>query len=464
MRYVEELENIVGEDWVITKVEQKEEYFKDETAPPVHPSPNYDSVLVKPANTKEISEIVKFANKNEIYVFVRGAGTGLVGGAVPTKEGIVISLERLKEIELDNDNLMITVGAGVTLGEMLEVLKNEEVFFPPHPGDEGAQIGGLIATNAGGARAVKYGVMRNYVKGLEVVLPTGEILNLGGKLLKDNTGFDFMDLITGSEGSLGIITKAILRLYPSFGETATIIIPYENHHDAIKTVPEIIKKLGDLPLAIEFMGKKEVELSAEHLGEEWPITEGEAYIMLIVTGYGEEELFKKLEAIQELTKEHNALEPLLADTRKEQDNILDIRSNIYTATEDNTVDILDVSVPPSEIANFLEMIKEFEEKYEIEIIAYGHAGDGNVHPQILLKNGEIPQNYEEVKKSLYQKAVEMGGTITAEHGIGETRITNLSSGISKVELGLMKKVKKIFDPNGILNPGKKVENKHRTDD
>jgi len=456
MIYVEELEDIVGKDWVITKKEHKEEYFKDETPPPVHPIVNYDSVLVKPENTEQVSQIVKWSNKNDISIFIRGAGTGLVGGCVPSKEGIVISLERFKEIELDQDNLMVTTGAGVTLEELFAELKNEDIFFPPHPGDEGAQIGGLVATNAGGARAVKYGVMRNYVKGMEVVLPTGEVLELGGKLLKNNTGFDFLDLFTGSEGSLGIITRVILRLYPRFRETATILIPYENHHDAIKTVPNIIKQLGDLPLAIEFMGKKEVELSAEHLGKEWPAKEGNAFLMLIITGYGEEELFSKLESIQELAMEYNSLEPLLADTEQEQKDILDIRSNIYTATEDNSVDILDVSVPPAEIANYLEIIDEIEEEYGLEIISYGHAGDGNIHPQILMKDGEVPESYKEIKTLLYKKAIELGGTITAEHGIGETRIDDLSLCLSDTEIDLMKKIKNIFDPNGILNPNKKI--------
>lgn len=456
MKCIEDLKNIVGQDWVITKREQKEEYFKDETAKAVHPKPNYDSVLAKPKNTEQVSDIIKLANKNEIYVFIRGSGTGLVGGAVPTRESIVISLERFKGIEIDDENMMATVEAGVTLEELFEELKTRDIFFPPHPGDEGAQMGGLISTNAGGARAVKYGVMRNYVKGLEVVLPTGEVLELGGKLLKNNTGFDFIDLMTGSEGCLGIITKAILRLYPRFRETATIIIPYKNNHDAIRTVPRIIQKLGDLPLAIEFMGKKEIELSAEHLGKEWPVKEGEAYLMLIVTGYGEEELYSKLEAINELATEHNALEPLLADTEKEQENILEIRSNIYTATEEKSADILDVSVPPAKIATFLDMIDEIEEKYNVEIIAYGHAGDGNVHPQILLEDEEVPPNFEKVKKAIYESAIDLGGTITAEHGIGEIRVDDLNLCMNKVEIKLMKKIKEVFDPKGILNPGKKM--------
>ncbi|RLE55065.1 MAG: lactate dehydrogenase, partial [Candidatus Methanomethylicota archaeon] len=206
---IEALERIVGKENVITDREKIENYLVDETPSIIRPKPAVKLVLVKPANTKEVSEILKFANENKIPVYPRGGGTGLAGGAIPTRDGIILSLERMDKIEIDKDNLMAIAEAGVTLEKLIKAAEEADLFFPLHPGDESAHVGGLVATNAGGARAVKYGVMRNYVRGLEVVLPTGEILNLGGKLQKNNMGYDLMNLIIGSEGTLAVITKVI---------------------------------------------------------------------------------------------------------------------------------------------------------------------------------------------------------------------------------------------------------------
>jgi len=198
---VESLEKVVGRDLVITKKEQMESYLSDETSTSVKPNPSSNCILVKPTSSQQISEILKLANEKKVPVYPRGGGTGLVGGAVPTRDGIIVSLEKIDKVEVDKDNLMAVAGAGATLGKLLKAAEDAELSFPPHPGDEGAQIGGLIVCNAGGARAVKHGVMRNFVKGLEVVLPTGEIVDLGGKLLKDNMGYSLMNLIIGSEGT-----------------------------------------------------------------------------------------------------------------------------------------------------------------------------------------------------------------------------------------------------------------------
>ncbi|MHC1590061.1 MAG: FAD-binding oxidoreductase, partial [Candidatus Hecatellaceae archaeon] len=232
----EALEAIVGEKNTIYEREKLEDYLKDETYPKLRLKPVADIVVVKPSNAEEVSRILKFANERGIPVFPRGGGTGLVGGAVPTRKGIVLTTERMKGIEVDRENLMAVVEAGVTLEELIKAADEAGLFFPLHPGDETAHTGGLVATNAGGVRAVKYGVMRNYVKGLEVVLPTGEILKLGGKLQKNNTGYDLMDLIIGSEGTLAIITKVILKLHPKPGASATLIVPYDDRSTAVNSV------------------------------------------------------------------------------------------------------------------------------------------------------------------------------------------------------------------------------------
>ncbi|HID11999.1 MAG TPA: FAD-binding oxidoreductase, partial [Candidatus Latescibacteria bacterium] len=250
---VESLKKIVGDDWVITRRGLMEGYLRDETAGPSCPSPVTDAILVKPASTEEVSGILKLANEKGIPVFPRGGGTGLCGGAIPTKPGIVLSMERMSRIEeIDRRNLMAIVEAGVTLGDFIEAVEKAGLFFPLHPGDEGAQLGGLIATNAGGSRAVKHGVMRNYVRGIEVVLPTGEVLSLGGKLLKNNTGYSLMDLVIGSEGTLGVITRAVIKLYPRTKIALTLIIPFTSRHDAVSVVPKILQS-GITPLAIEYV-------------------------------------------------------------------------------------------------------------------------------------------------------------------------------------------------------------------
>ncbi|GAI32162.1 unnamed protein product, partial [marine sediment metagenome] len=294
---VEKLQDIVGQDWVITKREQMESYLVDETALAVRPKPADNVVVVKPANSKEISEILKLANREKTPVFIRGGGTGLCGGAMPTVDGIVLSMERLDKVEeVDKDNLMIVVEGGVTLEAMLKAVEDAGLFFPPHPGDEGAYIGGLVACNAGGARAVKYGVIRNYVKGLEVVLPTGEIMNVGGKLIKNNQGLDLLHLLIHSEGILGVITKVIFRLYPRSASSGTMVISYDTRHDAMDSVPKILRS-GVIPLAVEYVDRDVIEMSAEYLGMKWPATKGSAHVIVIVTGANEDEVYLQAEQV-----------------------------------------------------------------------------------------------------------------------------------------------------------------------
>lgn len=453
---VKSLKSIVGEDWVIDSEELVKSYLEDETAPGPKPQPVYDIVVVKPANAQEVSEILKLANREKIPVYVRGGATGLVGGCVPTKNGIVLSMERMKEIEVDRENLMAVAGAGVTLGELLQAAEKADLFFPAHPGDEGAQVGGLIACNAGGARAVKTGVMRNYVTGIEVVLPTGEILNIGGKLVKDNiSAGKLMHLFIGTEGILGVITKAVIRLFPRFKATATMIVPFNDRHSALNTVPKILQR-GIIPLGLEYVEREPIETSAKHLGLEWPCKEGEAFLIIILAEFNEEALYGELEEISLICRENGSLEPLLAETSKEQETILKIRSEIYTALKPDMYDILDVCVPPAHIGNLLDEIDKIAEKYGVVMPVYGHAGDGNVHAHIMLKEKWAKEQYEKIREEVYKAAIELGGVITGEHGIGEIRKKDLRLNLSEEEIELLRKLKKTLDPNNILNPGKVI--------
>jgi len=450
---IKKLKEIVGQEWVITKREYMESYLKDETPDFLRPSAAEDLILVKPSSTKEVSQILKAANHMRVPVFPVGGRTGLVGGCVPTEPGIILSLERMNKIEVDKGNLMAIAEAGATLADLIKAAEDADLFFPLHPGDEGAQIGGLISTNAGGVRAVKYGVMRNYVKGVEVVLPTGEILNFGGLLIKNNTGYDLMHLVIGSEGTLCVITKAVIKLYPKSRYSVTLILPFDSRADAIRTVPKILQS-GVIPLAVEYVEIRELNKAASHLNEEWPIQTANAQLIIILSGSSENEVYSDCEKISEIAEESNAHEAIIAETREEQERILRIRSNIYTALKPEMVDILDVTVPMSRLGDLMNELDKIAEKYGIYLPVYGHAGDGNLHIHLMREDGEVPSYVEEVKNEIYSVGLRLGGVITGEHGIGKIRIDKIRKALAEKELSLMKEIKRIFDPNNILNPGK----------
>ncbi len=449
---VEKLEGIVGKGRVVTDRERMIDYLTDETAIEVRPLPAHDLILVKPASTSEVCRILKFANEAGIPVFPRGGGTGLCGGAVPTENGIILSLERMNKINVDNNNLMVSAEAGATLNQLLEKVEQAGLFFPPHPGDQGAHVGGLVACNAGGARAVKYGIMRSYVKGIDVVLPTGEPLSLGGKLIKNNTGYDLMHLIIGSEGTLAVITRVVLRLFARPGATATMIIPYDNRHHAVDTVPRILQS-GITPLAIEYLERSVIELAAAHLGSEWPCRAGTAHLMLIVEGRNREEVHAHCARIVELATEYHALEAIIGETRKEQETVLKIRSNIYTAMKRRVADVLDIAVPPADTGKLMDAIDSIAERFGTTIPICVHVGDGNVHPHLMKDLIEdTGQRLKAIKVEIYQATVKLGGTLTGEHGVGKIRTPDLNIFKNSVELELMRAIKAVFDPNGILNP------------
>jgi glycolate oxidase len=300
---------------------------------------------------------------------------------------------------------------------------------------------------------VKYGVIRSYVKGIDAILATGELLRFGGKLLKNNTGYDLMHLIIGSEGTLAVITRVILRLFPQLGASATMVIPYDNRHDAINTVPKILQS-GVIPLAIEYMDRGPIEISAKHLNMEWPCKTGAAYLMIIVEGESEEEVYSDCEKIAGICERYRGLEAIVGKTRKEQERVLKIRSNIYLALKDKTADLLDAAVPPANMGTFMDAIDKIAARFGTSIPMHGHAGDGNLHPYLMKdlaeKGGE---NLKEVKREIYREAVKLDGVMTAEHGLGRIRLPDLDIFLGQKEMELMGGIKKVFDPKGILNPG-----------
>jgi len=459
---VGKLKEILGEENLIWEPDKMSDYSHDEFA--LESIRKLPEVVVKPRDREEVSQILKLANKEKFPVTPRGGATGLVGSCVPLYGGLVLSLENMnKVLEVDTENLMAVVEAGVPLMEFYKKIEEEGLFFPPHPGEESAQIGGVIATNAGGSRAVKYGVIRNFVKGLEVVLPKGEIIEIGGKIMKDSAGYSLLNLMIGSEGTLGVITKATISLLPPPRAMLTLVAPFNSVRDAIKTVPMIIKS-KTIPMAIEFVEKEPILVTEEYLQKRWPCHEGEAYLMVIIDGPSEEELMHLAESVAELCTANNALDVFVADTKERQDNILNIRSQIYEALKPYTIEILDITVPRAEIADHVEKVHEIADKYGVWLPTYGHAGDGNVHTHLMkvkFKEGKIEETKEEweekylqVRKELHIDGLNRGGTISGEHGIGIVKKEYLCMALGKVHIDIMRGIKKILDPENILNPGK----------
>jgi len=450
---VQELKGVLGEEWVVTGKDAVLRYLFDETAPPVRPAPSEEVVVVKPSSSIEVAEVLKLANKYKVPVYPRGGGTGLVGGAVPTRPGIVLSLERMDKLVIDAENMVAEAEAGVTLGKLIEEAEKRGLSFPPHPGDEGATVGGLVACNAGGARAVRTGVMRSYVLGLEVVLPQGTILTLGSKTIKNNMGFNLAHLFVGSEGVLGVITKAYLRLYPRWKASATVVVPFERRSSAINAARKILFS-GLMPLALEYFDRKVIEESARHLGVAWPVAEGNSYLMLTLAECSEEVVFAELEVLSRILEGEGALEPVIAQRSDEQSTLLKIRSAIYTALKNETFDILDTTVPLGAIGAFLESIEKLESKYGVWLPVYGHVGDGNIHVHVLRYPGFTVQQLEEIRDRIYGAALALGGVITGEHGIGAIRRPYVAKLLGPEWVRVMKELKRLLDPNNVLNPDK----------
>jgi glycolate oxidase len=452
-KIIDEIISIVGRDYVLTDLEQKSPYFYDEIEFLMRPESNENSIVVKPKSTEEISSIMKYANENKIPVVTRGGGTGLCGGCTPTLESIILSTERLKKIiEIDENNMVAVLEAGVTLFELLEELeKHDNIGFPVHPGDEGAQMGGMVATNAGGARAVKHGVMRKHIQGLEVVLANGEILQLGGKLIKNNAGYNLLQLIIGSEGTLSIITKVILKIYPNDKYTATIIAPFETFEDASKAVLDILKS-GTVPLAVEYQDKHVFIETAKMLGTQWQAEKGNADLMIIISEKTEDLLYETTKQINDICVKHNSYETLFAGKQSEQDELLMIRSQSYELVKDIIYESFDTAVPVADIPAYLKELKDLASEYNTTTNVMAHIADGNIHSDILLVNGKIPTYAEELKQKIFTACFKYNGTITGEHGVGKLRVNDLKLQKSETELNIMKGIKYSFDPYNILNP------------
>lgn len=460
---IQELAAIVGTENFLSDPDRMLDYGHDEFS--LWDIRRLPDVVVKPGTTNEVAAILRLAHEHRIPVTPRGGATGLCGGCVPSCGGIVLSLERMNRVlEIDPENQMAVVEAGVTLSEFEKAIEEAGYYFPPHPGEESAMIGGMIATNAGGSRAVKYGVIRNYVRGLEVVTATGDILHLGGKLIKSSTGYNLLQLFVGSEGTLGVITGATIQFLAKPALTRSLVIPFAGLERAIETVPLLFKR-KIVPLALEFVPLDVIKISEEHLNKKWPSSLGETHLLVILDAQSEDEMDRLSQAVAETALENGALDVFIADTAAKQETVLDIRSKIYEAIKAQTIEILDISIPRADIVQHVKKVREVARKYNLWLPTFGHAGDGNVHTHIMkarYENGVIlplperewKDKFEKVRQELYEDCRARGGVISGEHGIGLVKKKYLAFSLGPKQVELMKGLKKVFDPGGILNPGK----------
>jgi glycolate oxidase len=414
-------------------------------------------IVLKPETPQAVAAILKLATEKRIPVTPRGTGTGLAGGAVPVFGGISLSTEKLNKIlEVDEANFSVTAEAGVILAELCKAVDEHGIYYPLYPGETSSSIGGNVATNAGGMRAVKYGVTRNFVLGLEAVLPNGEIIQTGGKYFKSSTAYDLTQLITGSEGTLAVITKVTLRLIAPPGSRDLLFIPFNQLNDAIRCVPAILKE-KILPVGIEFMEQDILKLVESYAGLKVPMPGYPAYLLLFLESASQEEFMKTAEKIGEICLQQGAVDIFLPNTEEAKRNLMEAREKFYPTLQHNgMLDIADSVVPRSRIAEFVIKVKEIGKKYNIPVVAYGHAGDGNVHVHPMGSNVDA-SIVKALMTEIFQAGVDMGGTISGEHGLGRDKKGYLHLAASQGKIDLMKGIKRAFDPEGILNPGKVLD-------
>ncbi|SDF94342.1 glycolate oxidase [Selenomonas ruminantium] len=435
--------------------EINEEYSHDELAS----ERVYPSLVARVTSTEEVSKLMAYANEHHIAVTPRGAGTGLVGAAVAVERGLMIDTTLMNHVlELDEENLTLTVEPGMLLMELRSYVEERGFYYPPDPGEKSATIGGNISTNAGGMTAVKYGVTRDYVRGLEVVLADGTVLQLGGKVVKNSSGYDLKDMIVGSEGTLAFVTKAILKLLPLPKKNVSLLVPFPTLEQAIGTVPLIIKSKA-VPTAIEFMEREVILDAEEFLGRKFPDNQADAYLLLKFDGNTMEEIASYYDDTAQICLDQGAIDILIADTEERSAPVWKTRGAFLEAIKASTsmMDEVDVVVPRSRVNDFVEFVHQLRQDIGIRIKSFGHAGDGNLHVYILrddLSDEKWRELMRLAMKRMYAKARELQGQVSGEHGIGLVKRPYLKESLPEASLVLMRGIKQVFDPNNILNPHK----------
>ena len=421
-------------------------------------------VSIDVLTTEEVAGIVKICYDNNIPVTTRGAGTGLVGGCTPVCGGVVLCTMRMNKIlSYDLENFAVTVQPGVLLQQLADDALTHGCLYPPDPGEKMATLGGNVATNAGGMRAVKYGATRDYVRAMTVVLPTGEITHFGSTVSKTSSGYSLTNLMVGSEGTLGIITELTLKLIPAPKATVSLIVPFEDLSACISTVPKFKMNHFD-PQAIEFFEKEILVTSEEYLGKQvFPRkvegTEVGAYLLITFDGDSQDEMDDLVERAAEMLLEEGALDVLVADTPPKLKDAWAARSSFLEGIEEQTklLDECDVVVPVTKIPDYVIFADELAKNYDFRLQYFGHAGDGNLHIYTCsndMEKDEFLRQVDDFMSKLYAKTMELGGQISGEHGIGMGKVKYLAQAVGETNMELMRGIKKVFDPKLILNPGK----------
>ena len=454
---ISELQQMIGSSYVFTDQETRNHYGHDETEDYVFPP----SVVLKPETPEEISQILKLANEYKIPVTAIGGRTGLSGGALSIYEGIGLSMERFNKIlNIDEQNLQVIVEPAVITQVLREAVDQKGLFYPPDPSSQGScWIGGNVAENAGGARAVKYGVTKDYVLNLEVVLSSGEIIWTGANTLKNSTGYNLTQLMVGSEGTLGIITKIVMKLLPKVNHNILMLIPFYKANQACEAVSAIFRA-GITPSALEFMERDAIDWTLKFNSnisvEVKP--EIQAHLLIEVDGNYPDILMQEAEKIMNVVEQFEIDEILFADTEDQKNALWKMRRSVAEAVKSNSIyKEEDTVVPRYELPKLLSGIKEIGNKYGFKSVCYGHAGDGNLHVNII-KGNMTDENWNTQVtrgiREIFELTVSLKGTLSGEHGIGLVQKNYMDIAFSKTHLELMERIKFVFDPNNILNPGK----------
>ncbi len=450
------LRDIVGDNYVFTEEEKLFSYSHDETEDLSFPP----EVVVQPSNVNQVAAIIKYCNEKSISITPCGARTGLSGGSLPVFGGIALSIERLNSIvEIDERNLQATVEPGVINQVFREAVEKKGLFYPPDPASKGSCfLGGNIAENAGGPKALKYGVTKDYVLNLEVVLPTGDIIWTGANVLKNSTGYNLTQLMIGSEGTLGIITKIIFKLIPLPSRDLTMLVPFNSAEKACQSVSAVFN-YGIIPSALEFIERDAIDWTLKYSDYKIDIQKDvQAHLLIEVDGDNLDLLYSDCEKIADIMQKFECGEILLADNERQKEQLWQIRRGISEAVKANSIyKEEDTVVPRAELPNLLNGVKQIGNKYGFKSVCYGHAGDGNLHVNIIKANMSDNAWNTKLKlgiREIFELTKNLGGTISGEHGIGFVQKEYMDIVLSKKNIELQKGIKKLFDPNNILNPGK----------
>ena len=450
------LRDIVGDNYVFTEEEKLFSYSHDETEDLSFPP----EVVVQPSNVNQVAAIIKYCNEKSISITPCGARTGLSGGSLPVFGGIALSIERLNSIvEIDERNLQATVEPGVINQVFREAVEKKGLFYPPDPASKGSCfLGGNIAENAGGPKALKYGVTKDYVLNLEVVLPTGDIIWTGANVLKNSTGYNLTQLMIGSEGTLGIITKIIFKLIPLPSKDLTMLVPFNSAEKACQSVSAVFN-YGIIPSALEFIERDAIDWTLKYSDYKIDIQKDvQAHLLIEVDGDNLDLLYSDCEKIADIMQKFECGEILLADNKRQKEQLWQIRRGISEAVKANSIyKEEDTVVPRAELPKLLNGVKQIGNKYGFKSVCYGHAGDGNLHVNIIKANMSDNDWNTKLKlgiREIFELTKNLGGTISGEHGIGFVQKEYMDIVLSKKNIELQKGIKKLFDPNNILNPGK----------